>query len=115
MNIKNFINGEYLDPISGEWIDNYCPADGKLYGQIPNSSKEDVEEAYLAAKNAFPVWSRTTLEERNRILIKISELLESNLESLAEAESKDNGKPVSLARSVDIPRAASNFRFLEMQ
>ena len=74
-------------------------------------SKEDVENAYIAAKSAFPIWSQTTLEERSRILIKISELLEANLQRFAEAESKDNGKPVSLAKSVDIPRAASNFRF----
>ncbi|MBT8303661.1 MAG: aldehyde dehydrogenase [Bacteroidia bacterium] len=111
MQIKNFINGEFLEPMQDNWLDNYCPANGKVYGQIPNSSKEDVENAYIAAKSAFPVWSQTTLEERSRIMIKISELLESNLQRFAEAESKDNGKPVSLAKSVDIPRAASNFRF----
>ncbi|RIA08802.1 aminomuconate-semialdehyde/2-hydroxymuconate-6-semialdehyde dehydrogenase [Flavobacteriaceae bacterium MAR_2010_72] len=111
MKIKNYINGKYLKPISKEWIDNYCPANGEIYGQIPNSSKDDVDNAYIAAKSAFPSWSQTTLEERSRILIKISELLEANLQSFAEAESKDNGKPVSLAKEVDIPRAASNFRF----
>ncbi|HAI18600.1 MAG TPA: 2-hydroxymuconic semialdehyde dehydrogenase, partial [Xanthomarina gelatinilytica] len=72
------------------------PAIGEVYGQIPNSSKEDVENAYIAAKSAFPSWSQTTLEERSRILIKISELLEANLQRFSEAESKDNGKPVSL-------------------
>ncbi|MCB0433255.1 MAG: aldehyde dehydrogenase, partial [Mangrovimonas sp.] len=72
---------------------------------------EDVENAYLAAKKAFPMWSQTPLEERSRILIKISELLETHLDRFAEAESKDNGKPVTLAKTVDIPRAASNFRF----
>ena len=100
-----------MSPIANGWIDNYCPANGEVYGQIPNSSKEDVENAYIAAKSAFPSWSQTTLEERSRILIKISELLESNLQRFAEAESKDNGKPISLAKTVDIPRAASNFRF----
>ena len=109
--IKNYINGQFVNPIQDNWIDNYCPANGEVYGQIPNSSKDDVENAYIAAKSAFPVWSQTTLEERSRILIKISELLETNLQSLAEAESKDNGKPISLAKAVDIPRAASNFRF----
>src|SRR5690606_24833677 len=74
-------------------------------------SKEDVENAYIAAKSAFPTWSQTTLEERSRKLIKISELLELNLQRFAEAESKYNGKPISLAKTVDIPRAASNFRF----
>ncbi|WP_303317110.1 aldehyde dehydrogenase [Flavivirga abyssicola] len=109
--IKNYINGQFLNPSSNDWIDNYCPADGKVYGQIPNSSKADVENAYIAAKAAFPSWSQTTLEERSKILIKISELLETNLLRFAKAESKDNGKPISLAKAVDIPRAASNFRF----
>lgn len=109
--IKNYINGQYVNPIANNWIDNYCPANGEVYGQIPNSSGEDVEIAYIAAKTAFPTWSQTTLEERSRILIKISELLEANLQRFAEAESKDNGKPIRLAKAIDIPRAASNFRF----
>lgn len=111
MNIQNFINGQFQDPTSNEWLDNYCPANGEVYGQIPNSSKADVEQAYQSAKTAFRQWSQTTLEERSRILIKISELLEANLQRFAEAESKDNGKPISLAQTVDIPRSASNFRF----
>ncbi len=111
MNIQNYINGQYANPLNNEWLDNYCPSNGDIYGQIPNSSKEDIELAYQAAKEAFQTWSQTTPEERSRILIKISELLEQNLERFAEAESKDNGKPVSLANTVDIPRAASNFRF----
>ena len=111
MNIQNYINGKFENPISNEWIDNYNPANGEVYGQIPNSSKEDVENAYKSAKSAFKQWSQTTIEERSRILIKISELLEANLQRFAEAESKDNGKPISLAKAIDIPRAASNFRF----
>ena len=110
-NIQNYINGHYENPVSNDWLDNYCPANGEIYGQIPNSSKADVENAFIAAKSAFPIWSQTTFEERSRILIRISELLEENLQRFAEAESKDNGKPISLAKSVDIPRAASNFRF----
>ncbi|MDY7393911.1 aldehyde dehydrogenase [Aureibaculum sp. 2210JD6-5] len=109
--IQNYINGKFLPPINGGWLDNYCPARGEVYGQLPNSSKEDIDRAVEAAKRAFLTWSQTSLEERSRILIKISELLEKNLERFAEAESKDNGKPISLAKSVDIPRAASNFRF----
>ena len=109
--IKNYINGNFQEPLSNEWIDNYNPSNGDIYGQIPNSSAKDVEDAYQSAKTAFKFWSQTTLEERSRILIKISELLEANLQRFAEAESKDNGKPLSLAKSVDIPRAASNFRF----
>lgn len=109
--IQNYINGTFHNPKQDNWIDNYCPANGEIYGQIPNSTSEDVETAYNSAKSAFRQWSQTTLEERSRILIKISELLETNLPRFAEAESIDNGKTISLARTVDIPRAASNFRF----
>ncbi len=109
--IQNYINGQYINPMQDNWLDNFNPATGEVYGKLPNSSKADVENAYKAAKAAFPSWSQTTLEERSRILIRISELLESNLQRLAEAESKDNGKPITLAKEVDIPRAASNFRF----
>ena len=111
MNIQNYIYGEYVASIEGNTIDNYNPSNGEVYGQIPNSSSEDVELAYKSAKKAFSPWSQTTFEERSRILIRISELLEANLERFAAAESKDNGKPLSLARKIDIPRAASNFRF----
>lgn len=111
MTIQNYINGQFQDPLENNWIDNYCPANGEIYGKIPNSSTTDVDVAYNAAKEAFQSWSKTTLETRSRILIKISELLEANLDRFAEAESKDNGKPVSLAKAIDIPRAASNFRF----
>jgi len=111
LNIQNYINGNFHNPIKDHWLENYNPSNGEVYSQIPNSSKEDVENAYIAAKSAFPVWSQTTLDERSRIMIKISELLEANLQRFAEAESKDNGKPLSLAKTVDIPRAASNFRF----
>ncbi len=109
--IKNYINGQYENPINSNWLDNYDPSNGEIYGKTPNSSKEDVEQAYLSAQSAFEQWSQTTLEERSRILLKISEGIESQLDALAEAESKDNGKPISLAKSIDIPRAASNFRF----
>jgi aminomuconate-semialdehyde/2-hydroxymuconate-6-semialdehyde dehydrogenase len=111
MNIQNYINGIFHNPLQNEWIDNYNPSNGEIYGQIPNSSKDDVENAYIAAKSAFASWSQTTLEERSRIMIKISDLIEKNLDRLAEAESKDNGKPIWLAKLIDIPRASSNFRF----
>lgn len=111
MKILNYINGKFSSSIANGWLDNYCPANGEVYGQLPNSTSEDVEIAVEVAKKAFTTWSQTTLEERSRILIKISELIEANLDRFAEAESKDNGKPISLAKTVDIPRAASNFRF----
>ena len=111
MNIKNYINGQFVNPVFGKYLDNYNPAVGEVYGQIPNSSKEDVEKAYEAAAEAFPEWSNTTLEARSKILSKIANLILEKLDFLAEAESKDNGKPISLAKQVDIPRAASNFQF----
>ncbi|MGY8911425.1 MAG: aldehyde dehydrogenase family protein, partial [Flavobacteriales bacterium] len=111
MNIKNYINGKFLPPIANRWIDNYNPAIGEVYGQIPDSTKEDVEKAVEAAEKAFPSWSTTTLEERSKILSKIADLILEKLDFLAAAESKDNGKPISLAKAVDIPRAASNFQF----
>ena len=109
--IKNYINGELIEPKSNQYIDNYNPATGKVYSLIPDSDEQDVNLAAAAALAAFPKWSVTPKEERSRILLKISELIEINSERLAIAESMDNGKPVSLARVVDIPRAASNFHF----
>jgi aminomuconate-semialdehyde/2-hydroxymuconate-6-semialdehyde dehydrogenase len=109
--IQNYINGEFQGPISGEWMDNYDPSVGEVYSHIPNSSDKDVEMAYKAAEAAFDSWSNATIEKRSRIMMKIGDLIEKNLDRLAKAESKDNGKPLSLATSVDIPRASSNFRF----
>lgn len=111
MNIQNYINGEFVKPVSNDWIDNFNPAKGEMYGQIPNSTQKDVENAYQAAVDAFPKWSNTSLEERSKILSKISSLILEKLDVLAIAESKDNGKPLSLAKTLDIPRAASNFQF----
>jgi len=111
MNIKNYINGEFTNPITNNWVDNYNPSNGEVYGQIPNSSIEDVEYAYQAAKEAFPTWSNTTLEVRSQILSKIAQLISDRLPQLAAAESKDNGKPLKLATAIDIPRASANFQF----
>ena len=111
MRIQNFIAGRFQDPIEDQWLDNYNPADGSVYSQIPNSTDQDIEIAYNTAAKAFDSWSNTTLEQRSRILLKVADLIESNLEKFAKAESKDNGKPIWLAKSIDIPRASSNFRF----
>ncbi len=111
MKIQNYINGEFVNPILGNYIDNYNPSIGEVYGQIPDSTKEDVEKAVEAAEKAFPSWSNTTLATRSKILSKIADLIKEKLTFLAEVESKDNGKPVSLATAIDIPRAAANFQF----
>lgn len=109
--IQNYSNGKYTNPKSNNWIDNYEPASGKIYSKIPNSNAQDIEEAVAFAKAAFTTWSTTTIDERSHILLKIAEGIENRLQELVEAESRDNGKPVKLAKAVDIPRAASNFRF----
>ncbi|MEQ9403177.1 MAG: aldehyde dehydrogenase [Cyclobacteriaceae bacterium] len=109
--IQNFIGGQYKDPVKGKYIDNYEPALGEVYGRIPDSTQEDLDLAVKAAKDAFSSWSRTSTDKRSRILHKLADLIEENLEELATAESRDNGKPLSLARNVDIPRASTNFRF----
>jgi aminomuconate-semialdehyde/2-hydroxymuconate-6-semialdehyde dehydrogenase len=109
--ILNYINGEYCEPLSGEWMDNHNPSNGEVYAKIANSNQADVEKAYQAARDAFPVWSNTPIEERSRIMLKIASLIQENLDRLAHAEAEDNGKPLSLAKAVDIPRASSNFRF----
>ncbi|MCF6349671.1 MAG: aldehyde dehydrogenase [Flavobacteriaceae bacterium] len=109
--IKNYINGSNILPLSNKWIDNYNPSNGEVYGKIPNSDKRDVALAVASAKKAFKTWSKTDRNERSKILAKIADLLEENLDKFAKAESKDNGKPLSLAKLIDIPRAADNFRF----
>lgn len=109
--ILNYIGGKLLEPQSNQYIDNYEPATGSVYSQIPNSDEKDVAIAVEAAKNAFPGWSNTPASTRSAIMIRIADLIAANLDTLAAAESKDNGKPVSLAKSVDIPRAESNIRF----
>ena len=109
--LKNYINGINCDAHSGKWIDNYNPSDGSVYAQIPDSSKQDVDKAYSAAQAAFPAWSTTTIDTRSKIMLRIADLILENLEGLAKAEAKDNGKPLSLATAVDIPRASANFRF----
>ncbi len=109
--LYNYIDGKLQAPQSKKFIDNVDPATGSVYSQIPDSDKKDVEKAYLAAEKAFPSWSNTSIKERSEILLKISRLIDENLEGLAVAESIDNGKPIKLAKSVDIPRASSNFHF----
>jgi aminomuconate-semialdehyde/2-hydroxymuconate-6-semialdehyde dehydrogenase len=109
--LENYIDGKLVAPVSGEYLDNFNPATGEIYSLIPDSDERDVNLAVEAAQKAFPAWSKTSTEERFEILMRLVRLIERDLETLAEAESVDNGKPVSLAKRVDIPRAATNFRF----
>jgi aminomuconate-semialdehyde/2-hydroxymuconate-6-semialdehyde dehydrogenase len=109
--IQNFIGGEFVEPQSGRFLDNIEPATAKPYSQVADSGKEDVDLAVAAAEAAFADWSKKPAVERSKILLRIADLIERDLEKLSRAESIDTGKPLSLARSLDIPRAASNFRF----
>lgn len=111
MKLKNYINGKLIEPLSQQYFDNFQPSTGKVYSHIPDSNEADVELAYKAAKNAFASWSNLPKEQRSNYLLKIAGLIEKKLDQLAMAESIDNGKPLKLAKTVDIPRAASNFHF----
>lgn len=107
----NYVGGELVGPASGRWLDNAEPATGCIYSELPDSDGRDVEQAVGAAERAFPAWAALPAAERSRILLRIADRIESALDDLARDESVDTGKPLSLARSVDIPRAAANFRF----
>lgn len=111
MNIQNYIDGKYIDPVNGHWLDNVKPSTGKVYGRIPDSDVDDVNLAVEAAKRAFPIWSAMTAKQRSDIMLKVSKGIEDRLPELAKAESDDNGKPLKLATRVDIPRARDNFAF----
>src|SRR5262249_1194984 len=109
--ILNYIDGQFVEPTAGNFLDDVEPATGQLVARVPDSDERDVERAVAAAERAFGDWSATPTEQRSRVLLKISDLIEANLEKLARAESIDVGKPIALARSVDITRAVANFRF----
>src|SRR5436853_7367507 len=109
--IQNFIDGQFVEPVGGKYLDNIEPATGKPYSQVADSDTRDVDRAVAAGEKAFPDWSKKPAAERSRFLLRIADLIERDLEKFACAESIDTGKPISLARSLDIPRAVANFRF----
>lgn len=109
--LENYIGGNFIAPLSGEFIDGINPATAEVFCQIPNSNAKDINVAVNAAKNAFDSWSNTSVEQRFSILTKIADLIDENFELLALAETNDNGKPLWLSKQVDIKRASDNFRF----
>ena len=109
--IRNFIDGKFVEPVGSKYLDNIEPATGKPYSQVADSEAPDVDLAVAAAEKAFPDWSKQPAAERSKILLRIADLIERDLEKFARAESIDTGKPLTLARSLDIPRAVANFRF----
>jgi len=109
--LENFIGGNFIGPLSGHFLEGINPATGEIYYQTPNSNEKDIALAVSAAERALPEWSNSSTEKRFRILNRIADLIEENLDALATAETNDNGKPLWLSKQVDIRRASDNFRF----
>jgi aminomuconate-semialdehyde/2-hydroxymuconate-6-semialdehyde dehydrogenase len=109
--IQNYINGQLIEPFDGQYIDNYEPATGAVYAQTPESNQNDLTNAINAAEEAFPLWANTSAEQKATILCRLADLIVQNQDKLARAEAIDNGKPITLAKNVDIYRAAANIRF----
>ena len=109
--ITNYIDGSNCPPIKGNYLDNVEPATGQVYSSVPDSDTHDLERAVSAAERALPKWRASPAEHRAKILYAIADGIERRLEELAQAEAVDNGKPIMVARSLEIPRAATNFRF----
>jgi aminomuconate-semialdehyde/2-hydroxymuconate-6-semialdehyde dehydrogenase len=109
--VQNYVAGQSVPPASGAYLDDIDPATGAACARVPDSDERDVQRAVDAAAAAFPEWSATPAERRSRILLRIAELIERDLEPLARAECIDTGKPLTRCRTVDIPRAVQNFRF----
>lgn len=109
--IKNYLGGQLLEPVSGEYLDDHEPATGQVYARTPQSGSDDLAAAVEAAEQAFPGWSNTPAEQRAMVLNRLADLIDQNKDRLARAEAIDNGKPITLAKHVDIYRAAANIRF----
>ncbi len=109
--IKNYIDGILTTPYSNDYFNNFDPSTGKVFTMIPDSGEEDVELAVRSAEKAFPAWSAASVEERSAMMMKVAAMIRERLDKFAMAESMDNGKPLWLAKSVDIPRAVKNFEF----
>ena len=109
LEVRNFVDGAWVT--TPEVLENVAPGSGQVYGTIPRSGKAEVDQAMRAAKRAFPAWSQTPAAERAACLERLADAIQANAAMLAEAEARDNGKPVSLAAHVDIPRAERNLRF----
>ena len=97
--------------MSGSFLENVNPATGCIFSQIPDSDDSDVDTAVEAAENAFPAWSHLDIIQRSKILLRIASIIDEKAEFLAKEEATDSGKPVSLTRRMDIPRASANFEF----
>lgn len=106
----NLIDGRLVGAQSGRRLESIEPAVGNAWARVPDSDAADIDAAVQAAKAAFPAWAGTPATERSRLLLRLADLLDRDLDKLAQAEARDTGKPITLARSVDIPRSAANLR-----
>ena len=108
---ENFINGQWVAPVKGNYFTNTTPVTGEVICEIPRSSSEDIELALDAAHGAKEAWGKTSVQDRSRVLLKIADRIEENLEKIAVAETWDNGKPVRETLAADIPLCADHFRY----
>jgi aminomuconate-semialdehyde/2-hydroxymuconate-6-semialdehyde dehydrogenase len=111
LRLENLIDGRLQAPLGERYLDVFQPATGRVFAHCPDSDASDVDAAVAAAKRAAPAWAKTPAEQRARLLNKLADLVERDLDALAALESRDAGKTVALAKSLDIPRAVSNLRF----
>ena len=109
--LANLIDGRLQAPQDNRWLDIHEPATGAVFAQCPDSTDADVDAAVQAAQKAAPGWAATPSDERARLLHRLADLIEARLDEFAALESRDSGKPVALAKRLDIPRAVSNLRF----
>jgi aldehyde dehydrogenase len=107
----NFIGGQWVEPVNGRYFENTSPITGKVVCEIARSDKDDIEKALDAAHDAKDAWGKTAPAERSRILNEIANRMEANLDTLALAETWDNGKPIRETTAADIPLAIDHFRY----
>ena len=110
--IYNYINGELIPPRKGNYLQVFAPSTGQPYAKVPNSCSEDVDQAFESANKAFDNWSELTSNERGDYLIAIANELEKKIDFFSQLESRDTGKPITLAKTLDIPRSVLNLKFL---
>jgi len=111
---KMLIDGKWVDAISGKTFPTYNPATGEVLAKVAEGDKQDIDAAVKAARKAFDSgpWSRLTASERGKLVWKLADLLEQNLEEFAMLETLDNGKPLTVARAADVPLAVDMFRYM---
>jgi aldehyde dehydrogenase len=107
----NFIGGEFVAPVNGNYLDNVSPVNGEVFCQVARSDAADIEKALDAAHAAADAWGKTAVAERSNVLLRIADRMEQNLELLAVAETWDNGKAVRETLAADIPLAIDHFRY----